>query len=118
MQERYASPITVQDFLFKLDNAEALSRTGTCPIRIVRRPDDSASGTRFTLAAIVAGFVWLKWGLPSPRRVVFGPAQVASPGRQRIIRSISLRARILLTIVFGNKVSFRDFRTGRVISPA
>ena len=84
-------PIQCKDFLLKLDNAEALSCTGNSlrfESRVVRIIVHFLEPVTL-LAAIVAGFVWLKWWglLVAPSVFIFWSMikSMSSGGRQGII---------------------------------
>lgn len=111
----FFDPAQCKDFLLKLDNAEALSRIGN-PLRfesgLVRTIVNFIEPASL-LAAILAGFLWLKWWgfLTAPGVFVFWMLlkSMSSGGRQRIVvPMVIFLLGVALTVVF------RDQGTGYI----
>jgi len=100
-------PTQCKDFLLKLDNAEALSKTGKSlrfELRVVRTIVHFLEPVSL-LVAIVAGFVWLKWWglLMAPSVCIFWIMikSMSSSGRQGIIVPfITFSLGVVLMVVF------------------
>lgn len=109
-------PTQCKDFLFKLDNAEALATTGNSlrfESRVVRAIVHFLEPVSI-LAAMVSGFMWLQWWglLIVPGVIIFWSLlkSVSSGGRQRLVGPL-----IIFTVGIFLVFTFRDQGVGFMI---